>query len=227
MPPAISLLSDFGDRSAYVVQVKARLLSLCPGCELVDVSHQAREPLTAAWLLQTSWRYFPAGSLHLVMVEPGAQAATLVARNQDHFFIGPDNGVLSFVLPGARIWRLSQCAGNFKARDLYPELAAACLENRLALESFEGAPVSLDIDRPQVMAVDVYGNLITNVPAGQICAGLKIGATVVRKVVERYTDLGPGEIGLMIGSDATVEVAACGASAARILNAHVGQAIGG
>jgi len=225
MPPVISLLSDFGDRYAYVAQVKARLLNLCPACELVDVSHHARDLLTAAWLLHATWRYFPPGSLHLAMVEPGAQAAALVAQYQSHFFIGPDNGVLSFILAEAQVWRAPQTTGNFKARDLYPELAAACIAGHLELESFDGTALRLDIARPQVMAVDAFGNLITNVAAEQIRQGLKVGATVINEVVESYIELEPGQLGLMVGSDATIEIVACGVSAARILNAHVGQQV--
>ncbi len=223
--PVISLLSDFGSRYAYVAQVKARLLSLCPGCALVDVSHEAHALLTAAWLNHTTWRHFPAGSLHLVMVEPGAHSATLLVEHDRHLFIGPDNGVLSFVLPGARRWRGPDGPSNFKGRDLYPELAAAYLSGNLDLGDFAAAPVRLDVEKPQVVAIDSFGNLITNVPVARIAGGLRLNGQLVTRVVANYTELGEGQVALMAGSDATIEIVAAGFSAAGLLKVRPGQPV--
>ena len=223
MPPVISLLSDFGNRSAYVAQAKARLKSLCPGCEFIDVSHEARVLLTAAWLVHTTWRHFPAGSLHLVMVEPGAHSATLLVARQGHVFVGPDNGVLTCVLPGAGIWCGPPDSSNFKARDLYPELVAGYLSGGLALADFEGAPVQLVMLAPQVVAIDSFGNLITNVPVEQLGRGLGLNGWRINRVVGNYGDVAAGQVALMAGSDATIEIVASGSSAAGLLQARLGQ----
>ncbi|HPE46365.1 MAG TPA: SAM-dependent chlorinase/fluorinase, partial [Deltaproteobacteria bacterium] len=107
MIPLLTFLSDFGSRDAYAAQVKAVILSKVPEAKIVDISHEV-EPfnlVSAGWLLFTSYRYFPAGTVHLAVVDPGVGTAraVLLVRKGGHVFVGPDNGLFSFLYPADEV----------------------------------------------------------------------------------------------------------------------------
>jgi S-adenosylmethionine hydrolase len=102
-PTIVTLLTDFGLSDTYVGVMKGVLLAMAPHVRIVDLTHVVppQAVLEGAFLLETAWRYFPAGTVHVVVVDPGVggQRRRLVIRAQGHVFIGPDNGVLSSALP--------------------------------------------------------------------------------------------------------------------------------
>ena len=104
--PTIALLTDFGHADHYAGTLKGVLLSLCPDATLVDITHDIppHDVLTAALELAACYRYFPAGTIFLVVVDPGVGSARrgLVADTGDYRFVAPDNGVLSLVFHEAR-----------------------------------------------------------------------------------------------------------------------------
>ncbi len=101
----VTLLTDFGTADAYAGVLKAIILERFPGARLVDLTHAvaAQSVLAAAFLLETAWRYFAAGTVHLVVVDPGVGTSRrrLAMAAQGHFFVGPDNACLSAALPDA------------------------------------------------------------------------------------------------------------------------------
>lgn len=106
-PPVITFTTDFGTRDAYVAAMKGVALGICPEARLVDVTHQV-EPqrvLQGAFLLAAAWRYFPPGTVHVAVVDPGVgtERRAVALAVEGGYFVGPDNGLLSAALPdGAR-----------------------------------------------------------------------------------------------------------------------------
>src|SRR4029078_4598246 len=98
----VTLLTDFGQQDGYVGVIKGVILSLAPQTPLVDLTHAVppQDVLTGAWMLHISWRYFPEGTIILAVVDPGVGST----RRADAFhvanrtFVGPDNGLFSYVL---------------------------------------------------------------------------------------------------------------------------------
>ncbi len=101
--PVITLLSDFGLSDSYVGAMKGVIYSICPGASIVDITHEVppQDLLQGAFLLSAAWRFFPSGTVHVAVVDPGVgtERKPLLVRARDHFFLAPDNGLLSLVLP--------------------------------------------------------------------------------------------------------------------------------
>ena len=99
--PIIALLSDFGTRDHYAGTMKGVVLGICPDVTLVDISHDvpAHDVVAGALELAASYRYFPAGTIFLVVVDPGVGSTRrgIAAEAGDHKFVAPDNGVLTVV----------------------------------------------------------------------------------------------------------------------------------
>ena len=188
--PVIGLLSDFGTRDWYVGTVKAVLLSRCPTARLVDITHEIppQDTLAGAFTLAAAAPWFPAGSVLLAVVDPGVgtDRAILAGRADDCWLVGPDNGLLALTLARAkrvslvrvtnrRFWP-STVSQTFHARDIMAP-AAAALASGCALRTLGPAVRQAEAlawpvverrggtVRGQVMHIDAFGNLITNIPA--------------------------------------------------------------
>jgi S-adenosylmethionine hydrolase len=102
-PPVVTLISDFGLADWYVATMKGVMLDICPALRIVDVSHDIRPQQVeqAAFVSQNAWPYFPRGSIHVAVVDPGVGTSRLGLLVQDGqaTYIGPDNGVLSAAIP--------------------------------------------------------------------------------------------------------------------------------
>lgn len=220
------------------------LTSRAPGSALVDISHGVPpgQVRTAAYLLGRAWHRFPEGTVHLVVVDPGVgtdrRALALAAHG--HWFVAPDNGVLSPILsPDVVPWVLpvpAAAAPTFHGRDLFAP-AAAALANGTPLSGLGtplvGAPVTLPVTAPhyegkaivgEVIHVDRFGNLITSltpelVPA---YAMLEIEGLEVGPLRHTFGDVPRGELLAYLGSGGEIEVAVRDGSAATRLGIGVG-----
>ena len=188
--PVISLLTDFGIDDEYVGLVKAVIYGIAPEARIVDLCHRIdpHDISGAALLLAHAWPYFPDGSVHLIVVDPGVGSARdiLAVRAGGHTFVAPDNGVLTRVLktaPPARIVRVQnrtffrdEVSQTFHGRDVFAPVGAHLLRG-LKLEALgpvldHAVPFRLDaLSRPQpkkgaltgtVVWIDRFGNLITD-----------------------------------------------------------------
>ncbi|MGE4560007.1 MAG: S-adenosyl-l-methionine hydroxide adenosyltransferase family protein [Desulfobulbus sp.] len=187
--PVITLTTDFGLSDPYVGQLKGALLKGCPSATLVDITHAVPtwDVLAAALALHTSYRYFPTGTVHLVVVDPGvgSSRSILAARGEGYCFVCPDNGILSFLLAKKCVLAVHRVeAGGapgksisptFHGRDIMAPVAAALARGEgletfgpaLGLSSLEriGLPRPASVDgglRGQVLSVDHFGNVRTN-----------------------------------------------------------------
>src|SRR3989442_14077926 len=128
----ITLLTDFGPVDSFVAEVKAVILSRAPDVTLVDISHDVPpgDIRAAQYLLSRAWKPFPAGTIHLSIVDPavGTERRALAAEAGGHRFLAPDNGLLSFLPPDARFVALPvprDAAPTFHGRDVFAPAAAA------------------------------------------------------------------------------------------------------
>jgi hypothetical protein len=254
--PVIAMLTDFGTRDHYAGTMKGVALGICSDATLVDISHDiaAHDVLGGALELAAAYRYFPTGTIFLVVVDPGVGSTRrgIAADTGDYAFVAPDNGVLTAVLdehPAKRIIELTErkytrptVSRTFEGRDRFAP-AAAWLAKGIditALGRTAGAIHRLDIPRPivvddridgQVLRVDRFGNLITNVDRRtfeKLAHGaleIRIGDHQVSRVVSTYADATAGEICALFGSTDHLEVAANGASAAEALDLRRGAPV--
>jgi hypothetical protein len=188
MRPSIALLSDFGSRDHYAGTMKGVILGICPEATLVDITHDitAHDVLEGALQLAASYRYFPAGTVFLAVVDPGVGSARrgIAAEAGDYRFVAPDNGVLTVVfreLPPRRVVELSErryarptVTRTFEGRDRFAP-AAAWLAKGTQLSALgraitdyhrlEVPIVQANADSLQgvVVHVDRFGNLVTNI----------------------------------------------------------------
>jgi hypothetical protein len=194
--PLVSLLSDLGTRDGYVGVMKGVILSLCPRARIVDLCHHIppQDIQQAAFVLDTAWGYFPEGTVHMVVVDPGVGSARRVVavEAQRQQFLAPDNGVLTYVLDSARSYRafsveetdlfLPEVSQTFHGRDILAPVAAR-LAGGMPIEDvgpeLAGPLTSFQVSHPvetaagliaHVIHVDRFGNLVTDLTEGELWA---------------------------------------------------------
>jgi len=257
MRPVIALLSDFGSRDHYAGTMKGVILNICPDATLVDITHEVppHDVLDGALQLAAAARYFPAGTIFLAVVDPGVGSARrgIAAEAGDYRFVAPDNGVLTSVLrewPPKKIVELTDrryarptVSRTFEGRDRFAP-AAAWLAAGVELTALGRPAGSLQpLDNPkakvtggeiegQIVRVDRFGNLITNIDRKSFEAlsardgfAIRIGAERFENVVSTYADVAPGALCALFGSTGHLEIAARGASAAAALAVGRGAAV--
>lgn len=232
--PAITLLTDFGTADGYVGEMKGVLLSLAPQAALVDISHDvAPQDVEAARLtVARFWRRFPAGTVHLVVVDPGVGSSreAIAVASDGRYLVGPDNGVLSpsLLVAGARVVKLRVPAGaapTFHGRDVFAP-AAAMLAMGTPLDAL-GPPLEEPVVRRtpearrradgaivgEVIAVDRFGNLITNLVAPR-GGTVEVDGQMVGPLGRTYAEVPTGSLVALVGSSGLVEIAVRDGSAA-------------
>jgi S-adenosylmethionine hydrolase len=237
-PGIITLLTDFGLGDPFVGIMKGVILSRFPGAQIVDLSHgiPPQAVAEAAFWLERSHAAFPAGSVHVAVVDPGVGSArsilALEARGQR--FLAPDNGLLSDSLlasPGARLHRvdlgrldhlaLPAPSATFHGRDIFAPVAAALASGALDLpalgEPGSARPCVLPAPAPdagairgEVVTVDRFGNLITNLGRDLIDAQraryVLLGERPI-PIARTYSDARPGELLALINAFEVIEIA--------------------
>ncbi|MCP4446475.1 MAG: SAM-dependent chlorinase/fluorinase [Myxococcales bacterium] len=236
----VTLLTDFRTSDGYVGAMKGVLYSRAPGVRVADVSHDipAHDIGAAAHALTNTVPYFPAGTIHICVVDPGvgSERKAVIVVHKDQLLVGPDNGVFSLVAPRAtKAYEISEAAFlrdrpsmTFHGRDVFAAAAAelarggrpedagpqVVLRGRLPQEQAEGAAAC-------VTHIDVFGNLITNIARKKVpdSAGFRIAGRDISSLSESYSNVGEGELVAYIGSRETLEFAIRGGNAAETLGA--------
>jgi len=255
--PVIGLLSDFGTRDHYAGTMKGVVLSICPDAALVDITHEvpAHDILGGALELAAAYRYFPAGTVFLVVVDPGVGSGRrgLAADVGDYRFVAPDNGVLTLVFREtpprqvveltARRYARPTVSRTFEGRDRFAP-ASAWLARGVQLQALGRAvtdyhvlhipAAELSDDRivGQVLRVDRFGNLVTNIDRRMLerlaqtgAIDIRVGPHAVGRLVATYSEIGDGEVCALFGSTDHLEIAANAASAAERLALDRGAAV--
>ncbi len=245
MPALITLLTDYGTADIYVAEVKGVLLSRVHGAQLIDITHQVPpgDLRAGQYILSRVWQRFPQGTVHLVVVDPGVGTArrALAAGAAGHFFVAPDNGLLSPLPPAAHFVSLPIPAGaaaTFHGRDVFAP-AAGQLAIGASL-SHLGHPITDPVRTPlpaprrdgaalvgEVLYQDCFGTLVSNIPGALVKPGARISVagTEIGPLARTFGDVARGQLVAFVGSGGTVEIAVRDGSAARLLGAGVGAEV--
>ncbi|MFP4057750.1 MAG: S-adenosyl-l-methionine hydroxide adenosyltransferase family protein [Candidatus Brocadiia bacterium] len=247
----ITLLTDFGTTDPYVAAMKGAALSVNPAAQLVDISHEVapHDVAEGGYVLAGSFRYFPQGTVHLAVVDPGvgSERRILAAEVDGHILVAPDNGLLDVALCGSSPRRLVHVKNahyfrhpvsmTFHGRDIFAPVAAHLT---LGVDLGEMGPQADDYQHleagtaraseeaveGQVIHVDRFGNLVTNVSrehmaglrGGQLAAlRVEIAGQRLPRIHNTYAEVGVGELIAVVGSAGLLEVSANRGSAADLL----------
>ena len=257
MRPIIALLTDFGSADHYAGTMKGVILGICPEATLVDITHDIppHDVTAGALELAASYRYFPAGTIFVAVVDPGVGSARrgFAVDTGDYRFVAPDNGVLTQVLresPPKKMVELTErryarptVTRTFEGRDRFAP-AAAWIAKGTALTAL-GRPIAdvlkldipvaeADADRVRgvVLRVDRFGNLVTNIDRktverlGQSAAiTIEAGPHRIGRLVATYAELPADGVGALFGSTDHLEIAASSSSAASRLDLTRGAVV--
>jgi S-adenosylmethionine hydrolase len=254
--PLITLTTDFGSGSHYVAAAKGVILALNPEARLVDLSHDipAQDLRQTAFFLVATLPYFPPETLHVVVVDPGvgSRRAILYVEFANLRILVPDNGCWTWLLEGGRgrprvirvterrFWR-NRVSPTFHGRDIFAPVAANL---SLGLDPRELGPMVSDwlrLDRPaprsdaagitgEVLFVDHFGNLITNIPGEAVTLDdrpkrICVAGVKVPHIVRTYSDANPGTLVALVSSNEWLVVAVNQGDAARQLDARIGTPV--
>jgi S-adenosylmethionine hydrolase len=241
----ITLLTDFGDADSYLGEVKGVLLSRVHGAALADITHQVPpgDVRAAQYILSRVWHRFPRETVHVAVVDPGVGTArrALAAAAAGHYFVAPDNGLLSFLPPDAQFVSLpipANAAPTFHARDVFAPAAGQLalgaslthLGHAITDPHLSPLPAPRQDGRVvvgEVIYVDRFGTLISNIPAGQVgpATRVRVGETDVGVLRRTFADVERGQLVAFAGSNGTVEIAVRDGSAAEKLGIGVGAEV--
>jgi S-adenosylmethionine hydrolase len=257
-PPLITLLTDFGTADYFVAAVKGVILEANPAARIVDMTHDIppHDIESAAFTLLAAHSSFPPGTIHVAVVDPGVGSARrpLLINVNEQFFVGPDNGVFSYVCDGGtpeafqltneKYWR-QPVSATFHGRDIFAPVAAAL---SLGAKPSDLGTTTTDFVRlgplrPQVnegkfeariIHIDRFGNCVTNLTQDDLTAEMIAAGTSLRingksvKSFRRYFAEASGskeKLFAIWGSAGFLEIAATNQSAAKLLKAQRGDAV--
>jgi S-adenosylmethionine hydrolase len=255
--PIISLLTDFGEKDHYVASMKGVILKINPQCALVDITHEVRphDIQEGAFILANAYSYFPKGTIHLSIVDPGVggmrQPVLLVTQN--YFFVGPDNGLFTFIAQRAKVkqvvvltrekYFLPKVSTTFHGRDIFAPVAAY-LSLGIRPNAFgykTSALKKLRYQKPiikegklsgEVFHIDTFGNLVSNIDEEKFFRFIggrpfviQIGRTVIRSLKKGYWEGKKGEKIALIGSGGFLEISIREGNAQKILKVKRGSQV--
>ena len=255
--PVITLLTDFGSADHYTCAMKGVILGLCPDAQLVDISHEITPYAIseAAFTLSQAWTCFPAGTVHIVVVDPGVGSARrpILVEAAGHHFAAPDNGVLTMLydavpahevreITASRYFR-QPVSRTFHGRDIFAPVAANLanglpaaevgkqLEDYLRLGFAKPARKGLGTWVGTILKVDHFGNLITNLDSEawkQLASEpfeMRVADGVVSRMASNYAEVETGEFFAIAGSAGFLEVSLNRGNAAKASGAKSGDAL--
>ena len=258
MPPGIlTLTTDFGMTGPYVGAVKGVILGLAPGVQIVDITHTVtpQNVLEGAFVLASIVDAFPAGTVHLAVIDPGVgtDRKLVAAQVSGQWFVLPDNGLISAVLrdrPLEAVHEISnpsvyraKVSSTFHGRDILapaaahllrgddPGLLGPKLDKIERLATFDPRPDDAGGFIAEVVFRDWFGNLITNLPAELLLEApasewaLEIAGQQIDGLSRTYGDHPPGKLIALAGSSGWIEIAVVDGDAGRFLGAGSGATV--
>jgi S-adenosylmethionine hydrolase len=250
----ITLLTDFGLKDHFAGVLKGVIAGIAPQTRVIDITHEV-EPYHVAqarFLLGQSWPYFPKGTIHVAIVDPGvgSERRPILVEAYGQVFVGPDNGLFGDLLdaPRARVrlitnrkLMLREVSTTFHGRDVFAPVAAHLslgvaparigppIHDAVSKTAGQATQDSKDAGTGEIVHVDRFGNLITNLPVSCIPANgrfvLRIASIELRDAAASYSAIRPGQSALVAGSSGYIEIAANQDSAARLLGLGVGARV--
>lgn len=254
----ITLTTDFGLRDPYVAEMKAVILNINPDSKIVDITHEIEKfnIRMGSYILAAASSFFPKGTIHVAVIDPsvGTRRQAILVQTENHYYIGPDNGVLALATESQvteRIYRienprfmLPKISYTFHGRDIFAP-AAAYLAKGISPSEF-GQEIQ-EVVRPrfaktiqtknsltgEVIHVDGFGNIITNLREEDLetigarsMINLQLRNTALElKLCRTYSEVGPQRALAIIGSHNFLEISINQGNAARCFKTSVGDKV--
>ena len=243
---AITLLTDFGTSDYFVGAMKGVILSINPQAVIVDITHEipAQDVAAGAFTLLAAYNTFPEGTVHVAVVDPGVGSTRrpIVVRGGSHLFVGPDNGLFTYIYernPSFEAFHITETkyfrhpvSNTFHGRDIFAPVAAALSTgvDPCSLGPRITDPMQLFKSvEPQIIHIDRFGNLITNITRDEFQDGTRL--LVNGKVISTFRRFFGENVGAdnepfaIWGSAGFLEIAVNGRSAADLLQVKRGASV--
>jgi len=240
----IALLTDFGLSDHFVGVMKGVIISMNPSVRIIDISHEvpAHDIANGGYLLWSSYRYFPPGTIFVCVVDPGVGSSRRIlgVRTRLFTFLAPDNGLLDLVLSEEKHYHAvrikehgtfiaHKVSSTFHGRDVFAPIAAD-LSLGISLSRM-GSRISLPLKHSlfftsaesggiaRILHIDRFGNLITNLRWSEKkeTVGIVVGGKTVRHWIENYAEAPAGRPSLILGSSGLVEIVVKEGKASEVL----------
>ena len=251
----ITLTTDFGQRDSYVAEMKGVILTRNPNATIIDITHcvEKFDIRTAAFMLASAAPYFPKGTVHLAVVDPGVgtERHAILVQTKQGFFVGPDNGVLMLSAKNQGIehtyelsnpkFMLPKVSATFHGRDIFapaaayldigvkpaefgPEIAGGVMPEFARVKRGDGSLIG------EILHVDGFGNIITNISQNEMVQAKTINIKLHNISLniafgKTYAQTKSREAIALIGSHGFLEIALNQASAVEKFNAAAGEKI--
>lgn len=250
----ITLTTDFGYKDPFVGEMKGVILSINPSVTLIDITH-AIDPHNieeGAFIISSSYKYFPSETIHIAVVDPGvgSERRPIIVKADNHYFVGPDNGIFSYVMSFSEKlkvihiteerYMLSKDSPTFQGRDIFAPVAA-WLSKGTSLEAF-GCTIDdfkkFEVPLPkiqkneisgEVIYIDRFGNAITNIRKGDLQGfGEKFSVEIKGKIVrtvKNYSQASDKGLYCLINSSNYLELFVNMDSASRLFDINKGEKV--
>jgi len=239
----ITFLSDFGDNDWFVSAVKGEILKINPEVQIIDITHHLNpfDIKQSAFVLKMVYKNFPQGTIHLTVVDPGVggKRKPLIISSGGYYFVGPDNGIFSYVLKKPIVYEIyvtKSASSTFQARDIFgPVTAKITLGMDLELLGkridkflkFHFPEIKKKGNKiyGEVVYIDNFGNLITNIPVKIAIKKIYLNKFFSVEVKKFYQMAKFEEAIALEGSSGYYEIACYKGRANTKLNMNIGNGI--
>lgn len=249
----ITLLSDFGLTDGYVGSVKGAIFSNFPEARIIDITHEIKpfQIEEAAYTLMSYYSYYPKDTVHLTIVDPGVggKRAPLIINTANYYFVGPDNGLFSYLFQkeaysafeiNTKLFN-ANISATFHGRDIFAPVAAKLargVKPDLIAHPFKGQPVDFAMHisekqnefRAKIISIDRFGNIITNFSMFEYDAqeekriiNISVNNKLIKTIKKTYSDVEIGELLALWGSAGFLEISINKGNAADSLNVSIGD----
>jgi S-adenosylmethionine hydrolase len=255
--PIITLLTDFGTKDHYVASMKGVILNINPQCILIDITHQVNphDIQKGAFLLANTYSYFPKGTIHLSVVDPGVGGTRkpILLMTQNYFFVGPDNGLFTLVARREKVkqvvvltkrkYFLPKVSMTFHGRDIFAPVAAhLSLGIKPSVFGYEiGSLEELEFEKPiikerkllgEILHIDTFGNLVSNIDEEKLFRFIqsrpfviRAGREAIHGLKKGYWEGKKGELIAILGSGGFLEISVREGNAQKMLGVKRGDTI--
>jgi len=255
-PRIISLLTDFGTQDGFVGIMKGVILGVNPSVSIVDLSHEVppQDILTGALILRSAVAFFPLGTIHVAVVDPGvgSDRRAILVETATSLLVGPDNGLLSLAAPPDSVRRiihltnrqyfLPHVSQTFHGRDVFAPVAAhvsrgvpveECGPSAASMEQLTLPDVERDTAQVvgRAIAIDRFGNIVTNISAADLLPfsmeklSVSIGPVQIHGLASTYASVPAGVVTALINSWGFLEIAVRNGSASQQLGVQRGNLV--
>jgi len=250
----ITLLTDFGDAGYYVGSMKGVIVNINPDIQIVDISHTVspQNIEEGAFILKQVYHYYPEGTIHVVVVDPGVGSARriIAVDSGDYIFLAPDNGVLKYIFEDYADYRvievnnrkyfLNNVSPTFHGRDIFAPIASHLslglhiTDLGEEISNYHKPEITKAVRKEnkitgQVIYIDSFGNCITNISSELLGSKkeiqIRIKNLVLSEIKSNYSEVSKGDVLALLGSSGTMEISVNQGNAQKQYGLRVGERV--